>query len=164
MDAIEAIRKRASVRSYKRDPVPREVLEEIVGCGSRAPSAMGVHPWHFVVVTEKALLRKIAASTDYGRFIADAPACIVVLCEEGEYYLEDGCAAAENILIAVTAHGLGACWVAGDKKDYADEIRDMVGAPRSHRLIALLPLGYPTSAVKPTKKPGIAKVLHWERY
>jgi nitroreductase len=164
MDAIEAMKKRASVRSYKPDAVPRAVLGEIVECGSRAPSAMAVHPWHFVVVTEKAMLRRIAQTTDYGRFIADAPACIVVLCEDGEYYLEDGCAAAENILIAVTAHGLGACWVAGDKKDYAEKIRDMLGAPRSHRLIALLPLGYPASTVKPAKKPGLAKVLHWERY
>ena len=164
MDAIEAMKKRASVRAYKPDAVPRAVLEEIVECGSRAPSAMGVHPWHFVVVTEKAMLRRIAASTDYGRFIADAPACIVVLCEEGEYYLEDGCAAVENILIAVTAHGLGACWVAGDKKDYAEAVRDMVGAPRGHRLIALLPLGHPASTVKPTKKPGPRDVLHWERY
>jgi nitroreductase len=164
MDAIEAMKKRASVRSYKPDPVPREALEEIVECGSRAPSAMAVHPWHFVVVTDKAMLRKIAQTTDYGRFIADAPACIVVLCEDGEYYLEDGCAAAENILIAVAARGLGSCWVAGDKKDYAEAVRDMLGAPPNHRLIALLPIGYPASPVKPAKKPGLAKVLHWERY
>ena len=164
MDAIEAIKKRASVRTYKPDPVPREVLEELVECGRRAPSAMGVHPWHFVVVTEKAMLRRIAESTDYGRFIADAPACIAVLCEDGKYYLEDGCAAVENILIAVAAHGLGACWVAGDKKPYAGAVREVLGAPPSHRLIALLPIGYPTSTPKPKSKPGLDQVLHWERY
>ncbi|UCH35291.1 MAG: nitroreductase family protein [Armatimonadota bacterium] len=164
MDAIEAIRKRASVRAYKPDPVPREVLEELVECGNRAPSAMGVHPWHFVVVTEKAMLKKIAAATDYGKFIADAPACIVVLCEDGQYFLEDGCAAVENILIAVTAHGLGSCWVAGDKKTYAERIPRMLGAPANYRLIALLPVGYPTSTPKPKQKPGLAEVLHWEQY
>ena len=164
MNAIEAIKQRSSVRDYKPDPVPREVLEEIVKCGSRAPSAMAVHPWHFVVVTERAMLRKIAAATDYGEFIANAPTCIVVFCEDGTYYLEDGCAAVENILIAVTAHGLGSCWVAGDKKTYADDMRDLLGAPRNHRLIALLPVGYPASPVKPARKPGVAKVLHWERY
>jgi len=164
MDAIEAIRTRASARSYKADPAPREVLEDLVDCGRRAPSAMGVHPWHFVVVTEKTTLRRIAESTDYGRFIADAAACIAVLCEEGKYYLEDGCAAVENILIAVTAHGLGACWVAGDKKPYADAVRDMLGAPASQKLVALLPIGYASSAPKPKSKPGLDQVLHWEHY
>jgi nitroreductase len=164
MDAIEAIKRRASVRSYKPDPVPREMLEELVDCGRRAPSAMGVHPWHFVVVTQKAMLRKIGESTDYGRFIADAAACIAVLCEDGKYYLEDGCAAVENILIAAAARGLGACWVAGDKKPYADAVRDLVGAPASHKLIALLPVGYSSSAPKPKSKPGLGQVLHWERF
>ena len=70
----------------------------------------------------------------------------------------------ENILVAVTAHGLGACWVAGDKKPYADRVRDMLGAPRSHKLIALLPIGYPSSEPKPKSKPGLDQVLHWERY
>lgn len=164
MDAIEAIRKRTSVRAYKPEPVPREVLEELVDCGRRAPSAMGIHPWHFVVVTDKAMLRKLADSTDYGRFIADAPACVVVLCEEGKYYLEDGCAAVENILIAAAAHGLGACWVAGDKKAYAEKVRDMVGVPANHKLVALLPVGYPAAEPKPKNKPGLDRVLHWERY
>jgi len=164
MDAIEAIEKRASVRSYRPDPVPREMLEELVDCGRRAPSAMAVHPWHFVVVTEKATLRRIAETTDYGGFIADAPACIAVFCENGKYYLEDGCAAVENILIAAVARDLGACWVAGDKKAYADAIRDMLGAPANQKLIALLPVGYPAAPPKPRAKPGLDEVLHWERY
>ena len=164
MDAIEAIKQRASVRAYKPDPLPRELLEELVDCGRRAPSALGRHPWHFVVVTEKAMLRQIAESTDYGRFIADAAACIAVLCEEGTYYLEDGCAAVENILIAAAARHLGACWVAGDKKPYAQQVRDLLGAPAGQKLVALLPLGHPAGAPKPKQKPDLDQVLHWEKY
>jgi len=164
MEAIEAIKSRASVRAYKPDPVPREVLQELVDCGRRAPSAMAVHPWHFVVVTQPDLRREIAGLTDYGRFIADAPACIVVLCEGGKYFLEDGCAAVENILIAASAHGLGACWVAGDKKAYAERVRDLLGAPESQRLVALLPVGYPASQPRPKDKPGLDKVLHWDKW
>jgi nitroreductase len=164
MDVIEAIRKRASVRAYKPAPVPREVLEALVDCGRRAPSALGHHPWQFVVVTERDRLREIAECTDYGRFIADAAACIAVLCEDGKYYLEDGCAAVENILIATVAHGLGACWVAGDKKPYADQVREILGAPASQKLVALLPVGFPATPPKPKSKPGLEKVLHWERY
>jgi len=164
MDAIEAIAKRTSVRAYKPQPLGREVLQELVDCGNRAPSAMGVHPWHFVVVTGRDALRKLGDATDHGKFIADAAACIVVLCEDGKYFLEDGCAAVENILIAVAARGLGACWVAGDKKPYAERIPELLGAPKTHRLVALLPVGFPATAPKPKKKPGLDQVLHWERY
>lgn len=164
MDATEAIKQRASVRAYKSDPIPREVLQDLVDCGRRAPSAIAIHPWHFVVITQREALRNLAALTDYGTFIADAPACIVVFCEDCKYYLEDGCAAVENILIAAVAHGLGSCWIAGDKKDYAAEVRDMLGAPVTQRLIALLPVGYPQSAPTPKHKPELSEVLHWERY
>jgi nitroreductase len=164
MDAIEAIKKRTSVRAYRPEPVPRELLEELVDCGRRAPSAIAVNPWQFVVVTDKAMLGRLAATTDYGKFIADAPACIAVLCEDVKYFLEDGCAAVENILLAATARGLGACWVAGDKKPYAGNIRDLLSAPATHRLVALLPVGYPASEAQPKEKPGLDQVLHWERY
>ena len=116
MDAIEVLKTRRSVRAYKGEPVPRKVIEDIVDCGRLAATAVNIQPWEFVVVTDARMLRRIATATDYGKFIADAPMCVLVLCRDTKYYLEDGSAAAENILLASRAHGLGSCWVAGDKK------------------------------------------------
>ncbi len=163
MDAIEALRTRRSVRVFQARSVARDVVEELIDCGRLAPSANNIQPVEFVVVTEPGLRRRIALITDYGRFIADAPVCIVVLARAVKYYLEDGAAAVENILTAVRARGLGACWVAGDKKPYADEIRRMVGAPDDVKLVALLPLGHPAEAPAPPKRP-LDQVLHWERF
>jgi nitroreductase len=55
MDVIEAIRQRKSIRGYKPDPVPRQVLEEILELASRAPSAMNTQPWEFTVLTGEVL-------------------------------------------------------------------------------------------------------------
>ena len=55
MDVLEAIRSRKSVRGYKPDPVPRKVLEEIIGIATRSPSAMNTQPWEITVVTGEAL-------------------------------------------------------------------------------------------------------------
>ncbi len=55
MDIIEAVKKRKSVRGYKPDPVPKEILEEILELASRAPSAMNTQPWEFTVLTGDAL-------------------------------------------------------------------------------------------------------------
>jgi len=163
MDAIEVLKTRRSVRAYKAEPVPRKIIEDVIDCGRLAATAVNIQPWEFVVVTEPAMLRKIADITDYGKFIADASACVLVLCAETKYYLEDGSAATENILLAARAHGLGSCWVAGDKKHYAPDICRLVGAPRGYRLVSLIPIGYPVETPEPAKRP-LAEVLHWEKY
>jgi len=163
MDAIEVLKTRRSVRAYRTEPVPRRIIEDIIDCGRLAATAVNIQPWEFVVVTEPAMLRNIADITDYGKFIAEAPACVLVLCVETKYYLEDASAATENILLAARAHGLGSCWVAGDKKDYAPDICRLVGAPRGYNLVSLIPIGHPAETPEPTKRP-LAEVLHWEKY
>jgi nitroreductase len=163
MDAIEALKTRRSVRAYTGEPVPRKIIEDIVDCGRLAATAINIQPWEFVVVTDPKLRRRIAETTDHGKFIADAPVCVVVLCSDTQYYLEDGSAATENMLLAARAHGLGACWVAGDKKGFASEICRLVGAPQNFKLVSLIPLGYPAESPEKNKRP-LAAVLHWEKY
>ncbi len=50
MDVTEAVKKRKSIRGYKSDPVPKEILEHILDLASRAPSAMNTQPWEFTVL------------------------------------------------------------------------------------------------------------------
>jgi nitroreductase len=163
MDAIEVLKTRHSVRAYSEQPVPLGVIEDIVDCGRLAATANNVQPWEFVVVTSAATRRKMAESTDHGRFITGAPVCVVVLCQATKYYLEDGSAATQNILLAARAHGLGACWVAGDKKPYAADICKIVGAPDGLRLVSLIPMGYPQEHPEKPKRL-LADLLHWEKY
>jgi nitroreductase len=163
MECIEALKTRRSIRAYTGEPVPREVLQDIVDCGRLAATAINIQPWEFVVVTSPQMLAAIAAATNYGSFIAQAAACVVVLCRDCEYYLEDGCNASQNILVAARAHDLGSCWVAGDKKSYAEKVRKLVGAPENCKLISLLAIGYPAEERDKKKRP-LSEVLHWEKY
>jgi nitroreductase len=164
MNAIEALKTRRAVREYEKKPVPKAVLEDIVDCGRLAATARNIQPWDFVVVAEPTRLKALARATGVnGPFIGEAAACILVFCKDTKYYLEDGSAATQNLIVAARAHGLGSCWVAGDKKPYADEIRRMAGAPETHKLIALVPLGWPLEHPQPKKKP-LSEVLHWESF
>jgi nitroreductase len=163
MDALEALKTRRSVRAFENREVPREVLEDLIDCARLAPSANNMQPWAFIVVTEQGMRSRIAALTDFGKFIGSAPVCVAVFCRDTKYYLEDGCAATENLLLAAHAHGLGACWVAGDKKSYAGDLQRLLDLPVDYRLVSLIALGYP--AEQPTKsKRSLREVLHWERY
>lgn len=163
MDLIEVLKTRRCVRKFDSRGISREIVEDIVDCGRLAATAINIQPWEFVVVSSPKKLREIADITDHGKFIAAARACIVVLCRDTKYYLEDGSAATQNMLLAARAHGLGACWVAGDKKAYASQICHLLGARPELRLVSLVPLGYP--AEEPIKnKRSLSEVLHWEGF
>ncbi len=163
MDAIECLKTRRSVRSYKEEAVDPAIIEDIVDCGRLAATAMNLQPWQFIAVTKRETLQKIASITDYGKFIADAACCIAVFCEKVKYYLEDGSAATQNILLAAHAHGLGSCWVAGDKKPYCGDIARLLNVPDKYTLVSLVAIGKPSAVAMSSKKP-LSEVLHWELF
>lgn len=165
MDAIEALRGRRSIRRFTDQAVEKEKIETIIDCARLAPSAINIQPWEFVVVTNSTKREEIARLTDYGKFIKDAPVLVAVFCKETKYYLEDGCAATENILIAAHALGLGACWVAGDKKAYAEAVRETLDVPEGYKLVSLIPIGYPAEWPRgEAYKRALKDVLHWEKF
>ncbi len=164
MDALEALRRRHSTRQFDPAPLGRAEIEHIVDAGRLAATARNVQPWSFVAVTDAAARGRIAAMAEYGKFIADAPVCVAVLCEDTTYYLEDGSAAVQNMLVAAEALGIASCWVAGDKKPYAAELVRLLGAPPSLRLVALVALGRARGTASRAPKKPLAEVLHWERF
>ncbi len=164
MDALDAIKERHSTRSFKPDPIPKDVLEKIVEAGRLAATARNEQPWAFVVITNRGGLKKIGETTDHGKFIAEAAACIAVLCKDTKYYLEDGSAATENMLVAAAALGVQSCWVAGDKKLYAPAICQFLGAPPNFRLVSLVALGYKNETRPGALKRSMEYLLHWEKF
>lgn len=153
MDDTDCIKTRRSIRSYKSLEIPEYVVEDILDCARLAPTARNIQPWLIGAVTDKKLLTDLGNMCNTGPFIADAPLCFAVFCLANEkYYLEDGCAATMNIITACKVNGLGTCWVAGDKKPYVDEVRELLGVNEEYTLVALVPAGYPAEKKETPKK------------
>lgn len=165
MDFFEVINKRASVREYQDRAINAGILKTLVDAGSRAPTARGVEPWEFVVITRRQTLKQLAELVSpNGAFIGRAAAAIVVFSRDTKYFLEDGCAATENILLAAAAQGLGGCWIAGDKKPYAGAVGELLRVPAGMKLVSIISLGWPdTDAVQKKNRSG-EDVLHWEQF
>ena len=166
MDNLELLRSRRSIRSFQERVISRDDLEKIVDAARYAPTARNVQPWEFVVVSSKDMLKKFAQIAENARFMASAAVCIAVFSEETKYYLEDGCAATCNILLAATALGIGSCWIAGDKKPYAQEICSLLKASNGLKLVSLIALGYPQDkdAFKDMAKRNLKELIHWEKF
>jgi len=166
MENLELLRIRRSIRMFQNRSIIKEDLEKLVDSARFAPSARNVQPWEFVVVTDKHKLTELAKLAENGRFIAGAAACIAVFCADTRYYLEDGCAATCNILLAATALGIGSCWVAGDKKPYSGQVNTLLSASEDMKLISLIALGYAQEkdCFKPSDKRELKELLHWEKF
>lgn len=164
MDTLAAIAERRSMRSFRSDSsLSRETLLKIVDAGRLAPTARNEQPWEFVIVTDSETLRDLGAMANHGRFIAEASACVAVLCKPTKYYVEDGSAATTQMLLAATALDVASCWVAGDKKEYAPDVVKLLGGPDDVKLVALVALGRGTDAPAAPKR-DLGDVVHWNGY
>ena len=169
MDVFETMEKRRSVRSFDtaRD-VPEELVEEILRCGCLAPSAGNVQPWRFIVVRDAEMKRALAAAALGQGFLAQAPVVIVVCADLAShslsygqrgvelYSIQDTAAAAQNMLLAATALGLGACWVGAFREDEAARALRLVNDLRP---LALIPVGYASGEAPPPRKMDCRRLV-----
>jgi len=161
MDALEAIRKRRSVRKYTGEAIPRADLETIVDAGRLAATGGNRQGWDFVVVTERETIDalKVAAA-----WVEKAGAILAVVMDpSSRWWVEDGSAAIENMLIASTALGYGSCWLEGWTLPHEEAFKKLLGVPEEKRLLTLIPIGVPVAWPTREKKP-LDEVIHWERY
>jgi len=161
MDTLEAIRKRRTVRNFTGAPIPRADLETIVDAGRLAASGYNRQPWDFIVVTNRGMIEQLKIAAQWmekaGAIIA------VVLDPTTKYWLEDGSAAVQNMLVAATALGYGSCWLEGYTLPLEGQFKALLGVPDDKRLLTLVPIGVPVEWPTKEKKP-LAQVLHWERF
>ncbi|HUT32065.1 MAG TPA: nitroreductase family protein [Planctomycetota bacterium] len=163
MDLFDAIRNRASVRRLEPAEVSEEDLTQILDAGRRAPSGMNVQPLHYIVVRDRGTIEQLGQVQD---FIAGASCVIAIVADAAasKYWLEDAAAAAENMLLAITALGYGSTWVEGTLLRREQWAKGLLGVPDSLRLIILVPIGKPASAPEQAPKKPLADLVHHERF
>jgi nitroreductase len=170
MDERSVFHRRFSCRSYRPDPISREVLTELLEAARWAPNAGNLEPWRFVVVSDQ-LHRSALARAAYGQtFIAAAPVVVVVCAVPEEsarfygprgrelYCLQDTAAAVENLLLAATEADLGTCWVGAFSE--AAVARDLELAP-GWRPIALVTVGYPAEEPARRRRRPLESITRW---
>jgi nitroreductase len=161
MDALEAIRKRRSIRKFTGESIPRKNLETIIDAGRLAASGSNQQPWDFIVITDRSMIDQLKVASHW---MDKAGAIIAVVMDPvSRWWVEDGAAAVENMLIASTALGYGSCWLEGYTLPREDEFKALLGIPAAKKLLTLLPIGVPAEWPTKEKKP-LAEVLHWEKY
>jgi nitroreductase len=149
VDTLEAIFSRRSIRAYTSQPVPAEMVENLLRAAMQAPSAGNQQAWQFVVLTGRPQLNALAELLPYGKMLTTAPLGIVV-CGDLElekskgYWVQDCSAATQNILLASHALGLGAVWLGVyPREQRVIDVRKALGIPESAIPLCAIAIGYP---------------------
>ena len=166
MDALEAILKRRSIRRYTGKPVTPETVHALLEAAMAAPSANNKQPWHFVVITERAVLDAVPKFHPYAKMLFEAPLAILVcgdtsLESHPGYMAQDCSAAVENILIAAQAQGLGAVWLGVyPREERMAGMKDLLKIPDGVTPFALISIGYPAEEKAPSYRYAEERVHH----
>ncbi|MGQ9759466.1 MAG: DUF6092 family protein [Candidatus Methanomethylicaceae archaeon] len=171
MDVYEVIKGRRSVRNYKEEPVPDEVVEKLLDAARWAPSGGNIQPWRFVVVKDRDLLdlvRKVSPG-----YLGNAPLAIVI-CSDREWAYRVGGALAEeyltvadcsmaavNITLAAHALGLGTCIV----KSFSHmAVKELLNIPKGVEPELMVIVGYPAEVPKLPPRNPLSKITYLNRY
>lgn len=163
---IELLRNRRSIRKFEDKPVEQEKIDAMLQAALMAPSSKRCTPWHFIVVSDKEKLAKIAASRTMGSaFVENAPLAILVLADESksDVWVEDASIAATLIMIEANDLGLGCCWVQARnrQKDETtsteDYLRSFINFPENLKAECVIAVGYKGEEKKPFDDAHILK-------
>ena len=166
---VEIIRSRRSIREFLVDPVEDSIIEDILEAGRWAPSGLNNQPWRFVVVRNREIVGSLAGCTRYSSIVHSAPLLIAVFLDRDVMYDHtkdvQACGAAiQNMLLAAHGMGLGAVWL-GEILNQKDDVRDILNAPGTLELMAVVAIGYPAAgSSSSSERQEISGITSKERY
>lgn len=152
-EVMKALLTRRSIRKFTDEPIKKEILNDIVDAALHAPSGRGLKTWKFTVITDKALIRRLAGTiaAELGRDGYDMydPTVLIIPSnlKESRFGMEDNACALENIFLAAHSFGVGSVWI-NQIRDICDrdsirEILDQIHIPADHVIYGMAALGYP---------------------
>ena len=126
-DIIKAMEERRSIRKYRADMIPSDVIDRICEAGTYAASGKGNQSPIIIAVTDKALRDKLSAmnarimGVDFDPFYG-APVVLVVLADRSfPTYIYDGSLVIGNLMLAAHSEGIGSCWIHRAKEEFDSE-------------------------------------------
>jgi len=163
MTFLDLARRRCSVRAYRPDPVPDEVLAAVLEAGRIAPTAANRQPFRIVVIRTAGREDELRRIYDRDWFV-QAPLVLCVCAVRGEAWRRtmydgrshadvDAAIVMDHMILAAADLGLGTCWIAAFDPIAA---REVLAVPDEGEPMLFTPLGYPAGA-------GVASERHLQR-
>ncbi len=169
MEFSQLITARYSVRAYKPDPVPDDVLQQILDAARLAPTAANRQSFRLIVTRTQGRESELQRIY-HRRWFTQAPLIICLCSVPGEAWVRqdgrgfcdvDGAIAFDHMVLAAANLGLGTCWIANFDVQAA---REILRVPQDIEPLLFTPLGYPADEPQPKKRRPLADLVHNEQW
>jgi nitroreductase len=187
---LETMKKRRSIRRFTPNPVSEEQVQYLLEAAMCAPTGGNTQSWRFVVIRDPETRYRLTEVNNFSKMCIEAPVVIAVCGEEKQswrgtssfpYWIDDACAATENILLAAAALGLGAVWIGmkafpqwgsenmakvypiSDVLGLERHVKELLDIPETVRTCCLIAVGWPGESKPPRTQYDPDKV-HYERW
>ena len=166
MEVFGCIRTRRTVREFKPDPVPEDLVHRILQAGRWAPSSSNTQCWHFIVIQDRETLETLGNTCSQGKFIGQAPLAIAITMENAPRPQLDAGRALQQMELMAWSEGVGTCFVGIRDPEQQRAVKELLGVPEEFELITILPFGYRADGprAKGTPRKPMEEIVHWERY
>jgi nitroreductase len=169
MDVREAIQSRRSIRAYASREVEEDKLARVLDSGRLSPSAGNRQERIFIVVRDAKKRQLLSEAARNQKFVAEAPVVIAACAVETNYtmscgqlaYPIDTAIAVDHITLAAVEEGLGTCWIGAFNEK---KVKEILSIPDNIRVVALLPIGYPSAIPRPIPRKNLDEIVMWEEW
>jgi nitroreductase len=171
MSILKVIKERRSIRIYKPDPVPEDILHRVLEAARFSPSGKNLQPWKFILVNDETLKRRLAEASVGQYFVAEAPLVIVACAFPDKCYSRMGnymkswpvdvAIAVEHLMLQAQEEGLGTCWIGAFEEV---DVKAILDIPEGVRVLALTPLGYPADNPAPRGRKSLEDIISYNSY
>ena len=166
MEVYQCIRSRRTVRDFKPDPVPQEVVGRILQAARWAPSSSNTQAWHFIVVQDRKTLSELGEIATQGSFIGQAPLAIAIVMDNAPRPQLDAGRALQQMELMGWSEGVGMCFAGVRDEGQQRAVKERLGIPEVMELITILAFGYRAEGPKAegTPRKPMEEIVHWERF
>lgn len=170
MELYEGLISRRSIRKYTGEKISEEQIEALIKAGMYAPSARNRRPWHFIIIDDRELLKKIMKIHPYSSMLSEASHAIVVCGDEKlengpGYYKLDCSAATQNILLAAHSMNLGAVWLGIEpRKERINAVNSILGLPEYVHPLSIVSVGVPVKIPSEIPERFEPEKIRWNRW
>jgi nitroreductase len=159
MELSRVILSRRSIRQYKKDHIPDEVLKRLFEAINAAPSGNNHQPYKFIVIKQEEVRQKVVSQACHQEFLFDAPVLVAACCEKDRSF--DTAIAMENLVLAATNEGLGSCYIGWFEKDIA---RKILNVPDHYEIPILVAIGYADENPEAKERKSLDELISFDQF
>ncbi|NTV83454.1 MAG: nitroreductase family protein [Bacteroidales bacterium] len=161
---MKAILTRRSIRKYTNNSLPEEYYEVMLKAAMHAPSARNRQPWHFIIISDREILKQLAEVSPSWKML-DVAASAIVVCgdlnlEDSESFIIQDCSAAtQNILLAAHELGLGSVWLGvHPREDRLKPLSEILHIPGHIVPVSMVSIGNPDESREQPERYNVERI------